>query len=189
MKNQRYQNMTPEQKKVLERDKNKSLYESEYAVIDKSTGEQLYTERMKFMKVSEEPDYIKIYYSTILAFNGISDVPVNFIIAMAQYIPWTNDGSPMIFRSDKLVREGICRACDIKEGMYYKYINRCREYGVLIEKEGYRAIYDVNPFFIARGRWKSIKELRANFDFINGNWERVTVESPDDEEETGKDIA
>lgn len=34
---------------------------------------------------------------------------------------------------------------------------------------------------IAKGKWDSIKKLRANFDFVGGKWERV-VEYGDKEE-------
>ena len=58
--------------------------------------------------------------------------------------------------------------------MYARYLSRCRENGLLMPKKGYRGIYEVNPFFIAKGKWDHIKELRASFNFVSGKWERVT---------------
>ena len=70
--------------------------------------------------------------------------------------------------------------CDIKEAMYKRYIGRCKDAG-LIFSTSYRGTYEVNPFFIAKGKWDSIKALRTQFDFINGTWTRHIEETaPDD---------
>ena len=112
----------------------------------------------------------------MLAFNGVDDIPLAFIISMADHMSWSNDGSPLLFFNTRIVREQICAVCDIKEAMYKRYITRCKDAGLIFPTQ-YRATYEVNPFFIAKGKWDSIKQLRAGFDFINGTWTRHIEEA------------
>lgn len=170
----------------LERKKNTAIYERESSIIDSETGEILRQENEIIRKGSEEPDFIKLYYSTMLAFNGVKDIPLEFIVALSGYISWTNNGSAMIFLNNKFNRENICKSCDIKEAMYKRYIARCKDNGILIPMKGYRGTYELNPFFIAKGHWKSIKELRAEFDFSEGKWIR-TIKSDNNEKTHGDD--
>ena len=183
-----YNKLNDEQLESLnfERKRNISIYEKESNIIDAETGEILRQESEIIRKGSEEPDFIKLYYRTMLAFNGVRDIPLEFIVCLSGHISWSNNGSAMIFLNNKFNRENICEACDIKEAMYKRYIARCKDNGILIPMKGYRGTYEVNPFFIAKGRWKSIKDLRAEFDFSEGKWIR-TIKSdnediPEDEE-------
>lgn len=173
--------LTPEQRAALKmtRESNTAFYDHQQTVIDETTGEILTSHRETIQKTSGEPDYVKLYYRTMLAFNGV-DIPLAFIISMADHMSWSNDGSPLLFFNTRIVREQICSVCDIREAMYKRYIARCRDAG-LIFPTGYRGTYEVNPFFIAKGKWDSIKQLRAGFDFINGTWTRHIEETtPDD---------
>ena len=177
--------LTDEQLESLNigRKRNTAIYERENNVIDVETGVIIRQESEVFKKTSEEPDFIKLYYRTMLAFNGAHDIPLEFIIALSGHISWSNHGKAMIFDNNKYNRENMCEACQIKEAMYKRYIKRCRDNGILIPMNGYRGTYEVNPFFIAKGHWKSIKELRAEFDFAEGKWTRVMGkddESPDE---------
>lgn len=164
--------ITPEQAATLTRSKTRRVKESQMTVIDKQTGELLSETDTQTIITGTEPDYIKIYYRTVLAFGGITNIPVDFLMAMSSFITWTSDSEPMLFRNDRITREHISEACHIKVDMYRKYISRCVKNGLLIVKSGYRGVYEVNPFFIARGRWEDITKLRATFDFISGKWQK-----------------
>lgn len=174
--------LTPEQRAALKltRESNTAFYDHEQTLVDVQTGEILTSHRETIQKTSGEPDYVKLYYRTMLAFNGVDDIPLAFIISMADHMSWSNDGSPLLFFNTRIVREQICAVCDIKEAMYKRYITRCRDAGLIFPTK-YRGTYEVNPFFIAKGKWDSIKSLRAQFDFINGTWMRHIEETtPDD---------
>ena len=163
---------------LLGRERNTAWYDHEQTIIDEQTGEILQSHKETIRKTSGEPEYVKLYYRTMLAFNGVDDIPLQFILAMADHMTWSNDGKPLYFINTRVVREQICSVCSIKEAMYRRYITRCRESGIIFPTQ-YRGTYEVNPFFIAQGKWDSIRQLRTNFDFVNGKWSR-TVEVADE---------
>ena len=156
---------------TFERGKTVALYQEDKSIVDTTTGEILKESHNTVQKTSTEPDFIKIYYQTMLAFNGIHDIPLEIILAIANYVSWSNEGSPLLFRNDKFTKEQICKICDIKESMYTKYLARCKEQCILFPTK-YRGVFEVNPFFIARGKWDSIKKLRTEFCFTDGTWIR-----------------
>lgn len=162
--------ITEAQAATLTRSKTKLVKETTTQMVDSQTGELLTSTDQTTTMASTEPDYIKVYYRTVLAFEGIKDIPVDFLLAMSHYITWVSDTEPMLYKSDRITSEHVCDMCSIKIDMYRKYIARCRKSGLLILKAGYRGVYEVNPFFIARGRWDSIRKLRATFDFCDGHW-------------------
>lgn len=174
--------MTDEQEKALNVQRNSTFYEHKKTIVNSETGEIVSESIETIGKTSGEPDFVKLYYKTMLIFNGADDIPLKFILAMSEYMSWTNEGKPMVFNNTKMVKEQICKSCKIKESMYTKYITRCRENGLIFPLKGYRGTYEVNPFFIAKGKWDSIKQLRTTFDFIGGKWERVTEFAEDEEE-------
>lgn len=173
--------LTSDQRAALKltRESNTAFYDHEQSVIDVTTGEILASHRETIQKTSGEPDYVKLYYKTMLAFNGVDDIPLVFILAMADHMTWSNDASPLLFFNTRLVREQICAICGIKEAMYKRYIGRCKDSGLIFPTQ-YRGTYEVNPFFVAKGKWDSIKALRATFDFVNGKWTRhLEEEAPE----------
>ena len=182
--------LTSEQRAALKltRESNTAFYDHEQTLVDVQTGEILTSHRETIQKTSGEPDYVKLYYRTMLAFNGVDDIPLAFIISMADHMSWSNDGSPLLFFNTRIVREQICAVCDIKEAMYKRYITRCRDSGLIFPTK-YRGTYEVNPFFIAKGKWDSIKALRAGFDFINGTWTRHIEETSTDDNTTPRKTA
>lgn len=174
--------LTPQQQEVLNVKRNSAFYEHTTQSVDATTGEILHVESETIAKTSSEPDFIKLYYSTMLVFNGVKDIPLSFVCALSEHITFSNSGRDMTFSNTRIVREAICSSTGIKTDMYNKYIKRSRDAGLIIPVEGYRGAYSVNPFFIAKGKWDSIKQLRADFDYTEGKWKRliVTKESGDE---------
>lgn len=177
--------LTPEQRAALKmtRESHTAFYDHQQSIVDVATGEIITERRETIQKTSGEPDFVKLYYKTMLAFSGVDDIPLSFILAMADHMTWSNDSRPMTFFNTRLVREQICAVCGIKEAMYKRYITRCKESG-LVFPTAYRGSYEVNPFFIAKGRWDSIKALRASFDFVGGKWTRRLEEKAPDQDTT-----
>lgn len=168
--------------KMTGRESTQAFYDHEQTIIDEQTGEILRSHKETIRKTSGEPDYIKLYYKTMMAFQGVDDIPIRFIMSMAAHMSWSNDGSPIIFENTKLTREAICKECDIKDSMCKKYISRCRDCGILFPRSGYRGAYEVNPWLIAKGKWDSLKQLRTTFDFVNGHWERTIEQETSDDQ-------
>lgn len=169
--------LTPEQQQSLGGMKTKTVYERTNYSTDITTGEILRTDTETIKKTTSEPEFIKLYYRTMLAFNGVDDIPLDFVVAISNFLPWSNDGSPLIFKNDKMTHDQIVKTCGIKDSMYQKYIARCKSKGLLFSTK-YRGCYEVNPFFLAKGQWDSIRKLRANFDFVNGKWQRQMETEP-----------
>ena len=158
---------------ILEREKNTAFYTHEETVIDQTTGEILSSIQKTVAKTSAEPDFIKVYYETMMAFNQIHDIPVSFVLSLSKFIGWSNEGKPLTVALNKMNKEIMCSDCEVSMPQLSRYIKKAVENGLLFRMEQYRGVYEVNPFMIAKGKWDSIKKLRSNFDFVNGKWERI----------------
>lgn len=156
------------------RDKTSTIFESENTVTDAATGEILHHERNTTKRVAAEPDFIKVYYKAMLAVQDIDDLPLSFLLALSCHINYAND-EKILFFNNKTTRRSIAEACDVKDNMVAKYVQRSVKCGVLF-KTGDRGTYEVNPWLIARGKWDKIRELQASFSFVAGRWQRVVVE-------------
>ena len=165
-----FSDLTEEQLRAIGLKQKPITRQSDTSIIDQVTGEILRQEHTETFLVEREPDYIKLYYSTWLTFNGITDIPADFLMALSHYITWAGAKSQMRFVSSAPTIDAICEMLNIKRSMYTKYIKRCTSTGLLIASPKYRGCYDVNPFFLARGKWEDIKGLRATFDFKQGKW-------------------
>ena len=133
------------------RAKNTAVYESNNMVTDVQSGEILYQEKSTRVKTSTEPDFIKVYYKAMMAVNAISEIPLDFLLALSAQIGFTN--------GDKIA----------------KYIKRAVEKGILFSTQD-RGSYEVNPWLIAKGKWEHIRELQAAFQFVDKKWIRTITE-------------
>ena len=68
------------------RAKNTAVYESNNMVTDVQSGEILYQEKSTKVKTSTEPDFIKVYYKAMMAVNAISEIPLDFLLALSAQI-------------------------------------------------------------------------------------------------------
>lgn len=163
------------------RDKTTAIYESDTSIIDVTTGEIVRQQRKINKKTSTEPDYIKVYYKTMMAVHEIDGLPLKFILSLANNMDYANHKDDVIlFYNNKTIRRRISTYCDVSDNMVSRYIKKAEEAGILF-KTGDRGTYEVNPWLIAKGKWDNIKELQARFDFINGRWER-TIEYKEESE-------
>lgn len=157
------------------RNKTSTIFESENTVTDAATGEILHHERNTTKRVAAEPDFIKVYYKTMLAVQDIDDLPLSFLLALSCHINYAND-EKILFFNNKTTRRSIAEACDVKDNMIAKYVQRSVKCGVLFKTED-RGTYEVNPWLIAKGKWDKIRELQASFSFVEGKWQRVVTEN------------
>jgi hypothetical protein len=166
---------------LLGREKNKAVYQHDEIVTDMATGEIISATTKTITKTSTEPDYIKVYYETMMAFNQIHDVPVSFVLSLSKFLEWTNDGKPQCATINKRAKEIMSEDCKVDVRQVERYVKKSVDNGLLF-RTNYRGVYEVNPFMIAKGKWESIKKLRANFDYVDGKWTRI-IEYKDPEEE------
>lgn len=158
-------------------EKTVAVYQQDEIVTDVTTGEILSATSKTVAKTSTEPEFIKVYYETMLAFNQIHDIPVSFVLSMAKYLEWSNEGKPSVVTLNKRVKENIAADCQVSFPQIDRYIKKSVDNGLLFRTK-YRSVYEVNPFMIAKGKWDSIKKLRADFDFVGGKWTRTLVNDP-----------
>lgn len=160
--------------------KNITIYESTKEEINPFTGELLSKTTEKINKVSTEPEFIKLYYETMMAFNKIHNVPISFLVSLSKFIEWSNEGKSMCITLNKRVKDILQKDCGVKLAQISRYIAISVENGLLF-KTKYRGVYEVNPFMIAKGKWDSIRNLRCKFNFKNGKWVREIEEISEDE--------
>ena len=162
---------------IGEREKNTAFYVHEETLIDQTTGEILSSTQRTIAKVSSEPDFIKIYYETMLAFNQIHDIPTSFVLSLSKFLEWTNNGKPQYVTINKRIKQIMCEDCKISLPQIDRYIKKSVDNGLLFRTE-FRAVFEVNPFMIAKGKWDSIRILQTNFEFTGGKWQRtITYEN------------
>lgn len=167
------------------RGKTRTVYESERLIIDEATGEILRSETEMSKRTSAEPDYIKLYYKTMMAVQGVDEIPLNFLLALSCEIGFSN-GDRVMFYNNKTTRRRIGEYCGVGDNMVTKYLKRCVQKGVLFST-GDRGTYEVNPWLIAKGKWEHIKTLQASFEFVGGKWRRVAT--IDDNADTNTETA
>lgn len=165
---------------LFRRGKTTAIYESDSSIIESSSGEILRQEHFSKKRTSTEPDYIKVYYKAMMAVNEISEIPLDFLLALSSQIGWAN-GDNILFYNNKTTRRIISDYCQIGDNMTAKYIKRAVAKGILFPTQD-RGTYEVNPWLIAKGKWEHIKELQASFAFVEGKWERVMKLEPEQEE-------
>lgn len=164
--------------KELKKTKTK-IFESVRTEIDPDTGLLLNVTKDTVNVINSEPDYIKLYYETMLAFNQIHDIPMSFLLSMSKFLEWSNDGQPMFVTLNRRVREILENDCGCKSAQISRYIAKSVKNGLLFKTE-YRGVYEVNPFMIAKGKWQSIRKLQCNFDYMEGKWVRQIVENAEE---------
>lgn len=119
-----------------------------------------------------EPDFIKVYYEAMMDFSQIHNVPVQFVLSMSKFLEWSNDGNPQYVTINKRIKEVMMTDCEVSLAQLDRYIKKSVDNGLLFRTQ-YRGVYEVNPFMIAKGKWESIRKLRAEYDFKNGSWQRI----------------
>lgn len=153
------------------REKTRTIYESERTVIDEASGEILRKETETSRRTSTEPDFIKVYYKTMMAVQGVEEIPLSFLLALSCEIGFSN-GDRVMFYNNKTTRRRIAEYCEVGDNMITKYIRRSVDKGVLFTTSD-RGTYEVNPWLIAKGKWEHIRELQASFQYVAGKWKRV----------------
>lgn len=176
--------------------KRQVVYENNERIIDSATGEIITDKSTQKVKTTSEPDFIKVYYKSILAIQGIEEIPLEFMLALSSVITYSNNPKePVYFYNNTMNRNLISGCCMNKKGepisdnMVSRHISTAVKLGILFKVAGMRGVYEVNPCVIAKGRWDNIRGLQANFDFIDGRWCRTIIEEPAADKKDEGDIA
>lgn len=160
------------------RNKTTNVYEYESTLVDSQTGEILRQEHDIKRKTSTEPDYIKLYYKTMMAVQEIDQIPLDFLLALSAQISFAN-GEKVLFYNNRTTRRAIADYCKCGDNWVSKLIKTSADKGILFKTHD-RGTYEVNPWILAKGKWEHIRELQASFEFVNGKWRR-TIEYEQEE--------
>lgn len=162
--------------------KRQVIYENNEMIVDSATGEIKQMKTQQKVKTTSEPDFIKVYYKSMLAVQGIEKLSLDFVLALSSVITYSNNpDSPVYFYNNPTNRRLIAECCLKKDGqpisdnMVSRHITAAVKVGLLFKTET-RGSFIVNPCMIARGKWENIKGLQAKFDFISGKWVRTITE-------------
>lgn len=152
-------------------------------VVDMQTGEVTETWKGITRTQDKEPDFIKIYLNTMLAFQGIDGVSVDVLISLCNHIDGyiNSETKPLVFKNDSYNKKMMAEELGVGIPMVKKHIQKLVACGILI-KSDMRTIYYVNPWLIARGKWQHIKGLQMHFNLNNGTWQVDTTLNPEAQE-------
>lgn len=153
--------------------------------VDVNTGEikRILAENESFNKETEPP-YVKIYTDCQLVFNQLNTALSPYIIAFGRHMTYANFNNPHFrctVRTDELTRKDVARVVGVSDRQVQNAIKELisSEVFIPIEIEGKRkrGLYFVNPWVMAKGEWKDIKELRAGYEFVTGASSIMKIDS------------
>ena len=141
----------------------KVVKQEEVMHIDAETGEIKRDMITNTFMVGREPEYIKIYYTHVLADcmqpDGKMSRYIDFLISVAPYITYADEGE--VFFVNKVVKQQIAKHLGVQERQITHYITDMVHLGML--KKLTRGMYHVNPLVIGKGKWQDIERLQYSW--------------------------
>ena len=140
---------------------------------DFNTGEIKTVSDYKEFYVDNEPEYIKLYIDHICIFNGLSHSISPILLKFCSYMTFQKeeDDSQLIFVT-AFTKEKVAKALNLTINRINQALTEIIDAGIFKKiydkKTGKvkRGVYIVNPYIIAKGKWKDIKRFRATFDYM-----------------------
>ncbi len=152
-------------------------------IVDMQTGEVVRDVQERTYLFDKEPEYIKIYVNTMLAFNGVDVSLAPYLIAFCRHMTYANSANReyrCTVRTDSLVREDVAETLHVSDRAVYSAIRKLVEAGIfiplVIRGKKKRGIYFVNPWVVSKGEWKDINRLRSSFEFTTGSASAAMVD-------------
>jgi hypothetical protein len=141
----------------------------ETTTMTDQTGDVKQQKSTKTIVLSQEPNYIKLYINTILAFRDLPKTMNAILIELLKLMTFANPeekhGGQLIFLN-KFAKEGITERLNIKINTLEQALTKFTKSGIL--KRVGTGTYQANPHMFGRGEWLDIKSIRATFDFNTG---------------------
>ena len=148
--------------------------------VDISTGELRTTSKTEFIGfVDTEDDFLKVYTSTQLCLNNLDVSLAPVIISFSRFMTYAD--RQHIVHTDKATRLAVAKDLGVSDERVKQLVRILRDNGIFIpiyyeSEEGGKLVkkkrvgcYFVNPFVVAKGSWKDIKQLRQQIDFVEGS--------------------
>ena len=135
-------------------------------IVTGADGKELRKEKTVQSIISNEPEYVKLYISTLLTFNKLPHTLDSLLLELLSYISYADSDKSnggQIIMLPNYARIQICNKLNIKPNTLQKSLKRLTESCILKRIGG--GAYQVNPYIFGEGEWKDIKNIRATFDF------------------------
>jgi len=161
----------------------KITYKSDTVTIDRETGEVLKQENTTHIRISTEPNYIKLYINTLLAFKDLPKTLNPILLEFLTYMTYADSSSKrggQIIMTNSYMKKSIAQNLNLTIDSINKGLFKLEK--AKIFKRIDVGTYQVNPHLFGRGEWKDIRAVRATFDFNNGE---IKAEFETESENTG----
>ena len=153
----------------MPKDLDKTTLITSTTLVDYTTGEVMEKQEVTHIKKSAEPNYIKLYISTLLVFK---DLPKNLNPILIQFLSYMsyadisekNGGQKIYVNID--MKKDIAEKLNLSLESVNKGLFQLTKSG-LFKRIG-TGTYQVNPYLFGKGEWKDISAIRATFDFNTG---------------------
>lgn len=160
----------------------KVTYKAITTTVNHDTGEVTREEETTHLKISNEPNYIKLYINTLLAFKELpktlNPLLLELLSCMGYADPSLKNGGQLIVLNS-YVKKQMAEKLNTKINTIEKSITSLTK-AKLLRRIG-TGTYQVNPNLFGKGEWKDIKAIRATFDFATGEIE-AELKTDEDEE-------
>jgi hypothetical protein len=135
-----------------------STLEKREQVIDQMTGEVLYDKKnvISFNKMPEEPAYIKLYVDDLSRLNKLTAGETKILLYVAARADYEGIASLPLGIKNRIATSAGCSASAVSSAIS-KFCNE------KILKRLDVGVYELNPDYFARGKWKEIRERRKAF--------------------------
>lgn len=138
-------------------------------ITNYTTGEVIEEQETKQIKKSVEPNYIKLYLTTLLAFKDLPKTLNPILLEFLNHMSYANnndkDGGQKIYTNASMKK-------DIADKLGMKVNTLDKALGTFVSSGLFKRVgtgtYQVNPFMFGKGEWKDISAIRAIFDFNTG---------------------
>jgi hypothetical protein len=129
--------------------------------LDTNTGELINLVSNAHFTLEREPDYIKLYISTVLAIKELSKslnpILIEFIKRMSFATPENAHGGQVIYISSGMKKD-IARDLDLSMKRLDQSLATFVKSGIFKRLDTGK--YQVNPYLFGRGNWADVKRIR-----------------------------
>ena len=152
----------------------KIIFQQSKTVIDEN-GELKDFELITDAIISREPDYVKLYLSTVLALKNLPITHNQLLNEILLRMSYADVDEGQIVYILPVDRDNIAKKIKQKPDTIKKAIIDFARAGIL--KKIANGKYQVNPHLFGKGDWKDIRRIRATFLFESPDIETKSTES------------
>lgn len=148
--------------------------ETTWRTVDNLTGEVIEdrTAAIKVKKVTDEPNFIKMYIEHIISWNNCGKASGTLLPAILMYMNYENE-----IVLNKHIKEKIGKKINMSITHIDKCLSNLVKAGVLIRPKNSRGMFIANPMFFGKGEWVNIKKIRTEYEFSeNGCFVKTDIE-------------